>query len=87
MCVCVCFITEPRYFTYFRVRHGRQLSGTLFLRLTTRNCSSGERPPEEEVVAEAGVGVMLTGVLSLLKAKQSFRSAGIRPSARCASRT
>lgn len=45
--------------TYFLVRHGWQLSGTLFLRLTTRNCSSGEWP-EEDVVAEGGVGVMST---------------------------
>jgi hypothetical protein len=44
--------------THFLVLHGKQLKGTLFLRLTTRNCSSGECP-DEEVAAEGGVGVIL----------------------------
>lgn len=44
--------------TYFLVLHGKQLRGTRLRRLTTRNCSSGECP-DEDVVAEGGVGVML----------------------------
>lgn len=44
--------------TYFLVLHGKQLSGTRLRRLTTRNCSSGECP-DEDVVAEGGVGVIL----------------------------
>lgn len=59
---------------HFLVRQGRQLRGTRFLRLTTRNCSSGECP--EDDVPDGGVGAILARLIFSSSIPNSMRFRG-----------